>query len=299
MDAPAVTSAAPNASGVPLDSSKAAADSGSQGGGGGSGSVGSGNGNGSAAAAVQQLVVPGRDAPGLPLAPGLGPTSFTEQHIHAIVTCTGTSRRDAIAALKRAHNDAPAALITELERLRLNRDVLREMAEEYASYRGLNIQGKGAGEQEAVVDGTSGDVRAVGRVSLGGNGGSVGECVADPMECDGEYEDTLAGRTEGSGGNGRGRAQGSRQVGTSPGISSRGGGDRRGDGIGGGCVHPCYVMGGGGDSGGEVAAGTTVRAAAHALFPGRSDSRSPPAKVARCTGEFDGMMHAHRDIQYI
>eukprot|EP00983_Pelagomonas_calceolata_P012161 389329-Pelagomonas_calceolata.AAC.1 len=70
---------------------------------------------------VDALLGMGRDAAPLPPESGLGPSSFSEHDINALVHCAGCTRRDAVAALKRSNNDLLAAFKAELARLRLNK----------------------------------------------------------------------------------------------------------------------------------------------------------------------------------
>ena len=55
--------------------------------------------------------------------------------------CPGCSRRDAIDALKRG--DLHTAFLSEVRRLRINRDALGEMVVEYAAHRGLEMDAQG------------------------------------------------------------------------------------------------------------------------------------------------------------
>ncbi|KAJ9528222.1 hypothetical protein QJQ45_014214, partial [Haematococcus lacustris] len=101
-------------------------------------------------ALADALLLPGRDAAPLEKEGGLGPASYPEADVQALVQGAGSTRREALGALQRHDKQAWPAFKSELARLRINRPLLRELMAEYLEAAGLE-----AGPARAALPGGS------------------------------------------------------------------------------------------------------------------------------------------------
>ncbi|KAJ9528760.1 hypothetical protein QJQ45_020661 [Haematococcus lacustris] len=101
-------------------------------------------------ALADALLLPGRDAAPLEKEGGLGPASYPEADVQALVQGAGSTRREALGALQRHDKQAWPAFKSELARLRINRPLLRELMAEYLEAAGLE-----AGPTRAALPGGS------------------------------------------------------------------------------------------------------------------------------------------------
>ncbi|KAG2436677.1 hypothetical protein HXX76_006205 [Chlamydomonas incerta] len=198
---------------------------------------------------------------------GGGPLTFPEADVQAVIHGAGTSRQEALEALRHAGGDALSAFRAELGRLRLAEPLLAELAAEYAAVRGLLLPPPPAVAPPPAHAGSSkaaaGPANAEADIRVGGEGEAEdGGAAAVGQRAGASPAAALAAL-------GALAASGRQPQGSAAGEEEGGGGAAAAVGSGAG--------GGGGSSGGG-------RAGPGPLTLARADAAvdaSPPTKVAR------------------